>query len=72
MSYACDRGDFYITSKQYSHVRRLEYPYKDLHEVANLIEICFADQMDADGEEYLRQLRRVAQRCALSQLGRPG
>jgi GNAT superfamily N-acetyltransferase len=32
----------------------------DLKQVADLIEICFGDQMDADGQEYVRQLRRAA------------
>ncbi len=33
---------------------------KDLPEIADLIEICFASTMDADGREYIRQIRRMA------------
>jgi len=33
---------------------------KDLGQIADLIEICFGDQMDEDGHEYLRQIRRAA------------
>lgn len=32
----------------------------DLTQVADLIELCFGDQMDPDGHEYVRQLRRAA------------
>ena len=34
---------------------------RDLPAVANLIEKCFADTMDAEGRSYLRQMRRSAQ-----------
>jgi len=33
---------------------------RDLHQVANLIELCFSASMDPDGKEYLRQMRRMA------------
>jgi ribosomal protein S18 acetylase RimI-like enzyme len=33
---------------------------RDLGDVADLIEIAFSSQMDPDGKEYLRQLRRMA------------
>ncbi|HEX2981691.1 MAG TPA: GNAT family N-acetyltransferase, partial [Anaerolineaceae bacterium] len=33
---------------------------RDLEQVADLIEVCFASHMDADGKEYLHQLRRLA------------
>lgn len=32
----------------------------DLAAVADLVELCFAESMDADGREYLRQMRRIA------------
>lgn len=32
----------------------------DLAAVADLVELCFADSMDPDGREYLRQMRRIA------------
>lgn len=33
---------------------------KDLNSVADLIELCFADTLDPDGERYLRQMRDAA------------
>jgi ribosomal protein S18 acetylase RimI-like enzyme len=42
-----------------SHIRLIN-PYHDISTIANLIELCFGAQMDSDGWEYLRQLRRVA------------
>jgi len=33
---------------------------QDLGQIADLIEICFGEQMDEDGHEYLRQIRRAA------------
>lgn len=33
---------------------------EDLLPVADLIELCFGDQMDQDGREYIRQIRRAA------------
>ena len=35
-------------------------PDTDFEQIANLIEICFGAQMDEDGQEYLRQIRRAA------------
>lgn len=32
----------------------------DLYSIADLIELCFGDQMDPDGHEYVRQIRRAA------------
>jgi ribosomal protein S18 acetylase RimI-like enzyme len=32
----------------------------DLLAVADLVELCFADSMDADGRDYLRHIRRIA------------
>jgi ribosomal protein S18 acetylase RimI-like enzyme len=45
------------------HIRRLDVR-KDLPAVADLIESCFANTMDADGWVYLRQLRRAAREAA--------
>jgi len=39
-----------------SHIRKINVR-KDLLEIADLIEICFAATLDEDGREYLRQLR---------------
>lgn len=44
---------------QVSHLRRLNVR-QDLFAVADLIEICFASTLDADGREYLRSLRWAA------------
>jgi GNAT superfamily N-acetyltransferase len=33
---------------------------RDLHSVANLIEMCFAPTLDADGHRYIRQMRAAA------------
>lgn len=44
---------------QYSPIRKLNV-HRDLLEIADLIELCFADQMDAEGREYVRQIRRAA------------
>lgn len=35
-------------------------PAHDLDQIANLIELCFAHQMDDDGRDYLRHIRRAA------------
>src|SRR5512146_712390 len=35
-------------------------PRRDLNAIADLIELCFADQMDDDGRDYLRHIRRAA------------
>lgn len=42
-----------------THLRPVDVR-KDLPEIADLIEICFASTMDADGREYVRQIRRMA------------
>lgn len=42
-----------------SHLRFLQ-PHMDLHRVADLVELCFADNMDEDGRIYIRQMRRIA------------
>jgi GNAT superfamily N-acetyltransferase len=41
------------------HLRPLN-PGRDLLQVADLIEICFANTMDPDGRDYLRQMRLAA------------
>ncbi|GAP15359.1 acetyltransferases [Longilinea arvoryzae] len=42
-----------------THLRPVDVR-KDLPEIADLIELCFASTMDADGREYIRQIRRMA------------
>jgi GNAT superfamily N-acetyltransferase len=46
------------------HLRPLDVR-RDLLAVADLIEVCFASNMDADGREYLRQLRRAGREANL-------
>ncbi len=41
------------------HLRPMDVR-RDLIQVADLIEICFANTMDPDGREYLRQMRQAA------------
>lgn len=47
-------------TKKNPYLRPLD-PRKDLNGVADLIDACFDFQMDEDGREYVRQIRRVAQ-----------
>jgi ribosomal protein S18 acetylase RimI-like enzyme len=42
-----------------THLRTLN-PRLDLAQVADLVELCFANNMDEDGRLYIRQMRRVA------------
>lgn len=42
------------------YLMRQIVPRKDLHSIADLIELCFQDTMDSDGREYLQHLRQVA------------
>jgi len=42
-----------------THLRPVDV-HKDLPEIADLIELCFASTMDADGREYIRQIRHMA------------
>ena len=41
------------------HIRAFDVT-RDLNPVADLVELCFADTMDPDGERYLRQMRDAA------------
>lgn len=43
-----------------SHIRPL-HVREDLSAVADLIELCFSNQMDADGRDYIRHLRQASQ-----------
>jgi ribosomal protein S18 acetylase RimI-like enzyme len=40
-------------------------PRRDLFAIADLIELCFADQMDDDGRDYLRHIRRAGREPGL-------
>ncbi len=55
-----------------SHLRPFE-PGHDLDQVADLVELCFASTLDADGHRYLRQMRTAARNPNLARLaGRLG
>jgi ribosomal protein S18 acetylase RimI-like enzyme len=41
------------------NIRPLD-PRRDLGEVADLVELCFKDTLDPDGQDYIRQMRRAA------------
>lgn len=41
---------------------------RDLRPVADLVELCFADTLDPDGQRYLQQMRMAAQNPALMRL----
>jgi ribosomal protein S18 acetylase RimI-like enzyme len=43
-----------------THIRPVD-PRRDLRMISDLIEVCFADQMDEEGREYVRQIRHAAQ-----------
>mgnify|MGYP000843550412 CR=1 FL=1 len=42
-----------------SHIRAIELR-RDLASVADLIDLCFADHMDAEGRDYIRHVRQIA------------
>ncbi len=42
-----------------SHIRAIELR-RDLDSIADLIDQCFADQMDAEGRDYIRHVRQIA------------
>ncbi|MFZ5855500.1 MAG: GNAT family N-acetyltransferase [Chloroflexota bacterium] len=45
-------------AEAHPHLRPLN-PLRDLPQVADLIELCFHQSMDRDGENYLREMRRA-------------
>jgi GNAT superfamily N-acetyltransferase len=47
---------------------RLFDPRRDLLPVADLIELCFADTLDDDGQRYLRQMRQAGKNFSLTGL----
>lgn len=57
-------ADLLLPSFARGHLRKLDVR-RDLEAVANLVEVCFADTLDADGRRYLRQMRDTAQRSQL-------
>jgi ribosomal protein S18 acetylase RimI-like enzyme len=48
----------YAISLRQNYLRPLDV-HKDLLSVAELIELCFANQMDPEGREYVRQIRQA-------------
>lgn len=49
---------------------RIFDPARDLNSVADLVELCFANTLDADGRRYLRQMRAAARNPNLVRLAR--
>jgi len=47
-----------------SHIHRLD-PRHDLEQVADLVELCFADTLEPDGRHYLQDLREAAHNARL-------
>lgn len=47
------------TQPIHPHIRRFDIR-RDLNMVADLVELCFADSLDADGRRYIRQMRSTA------------
>jgi len=45
--------------------------HKDLPGVADLIELCFSEQMDQDGREYVHQIRKLARDIHYLGIGNP-
>jgi ribosomal protein S18 acetylase RimI-like enzyme len=58
---------FAYEASQHPHLRRFDIR-KDLKAVADLIELCFAGSLDADGRRYVRQMRSAARHTRLLQL----
>jgi ribosomal protein S18 acetylase RimI-like enzyme len=46
-------------AERHPQMRPIHFP-GDLHEVANLVELCFEATLDADGKRFIRQMRRAA------------
>lgn len=57
------------SSPENRHLRIFD-PAKDLNGVADLVELCFANTLDADGRRYLRQMRAAARNPNLVRLAR--
>ena len=47
------------TKEQHPHIRSMNM-FRDLPAVADLIEVCFADTMDNDGQRYIADMRRAS------------
>src|SRR5512134_2461780 len=47
------------TSEPHPHVRSMNM-FRDLPAVADLIELCFAETMDNDGQRYIADMRRAS------------
>jgi ribosomal protein S18 acetylase RimI-like enzyme len=46
------------------HLRRLDMR-RDLEKVADLVELCFIDNLDPEGKQYLKEMRRAAHNAAI-------
>lgn len=50
---------YYSPAHTDTHIRPINLR-KDIAEVTNLIEVCFAEHMDAEGRTYLQNIRRIS------------
>ena len=46
------------------HLRKLDMR-RDLHKVADLVELCFSDTLDPEGKQYLKEMRKAAQNASM-------
>ncbi len=46
------------------HLRKLDMR-RDLHKVADLVELCFYDTLDPEGKQYLKEMRKAAQNASM-------
>lgn len=46
------------------HLRKLDMR-RDLHKVADLVELCFYDTLDPEGKQYLKEMRKAAQNATM-------
>lgn len=53
----------------HEHIRPLNI-LRDLPRVADLIEVCFADNLDSEGQSYVQQMRRAGQDASFMQWAR--
>jgi len=56
-----------ISASPGEHLRPFDVR-RDLRAVADLVELCFADTLDADGRDYLRRMRSAARSAGLLRL----
>jgi len=53
-----------IPASAQGHLRKLDMR-RDLHKVADLVELCFYDTLDPEGKQYLKEMRKAAQNASM-------